>query len=195
MAQHLRNWFGSGAVDVRVLPFILAHSNAEPNPNVAAEFLYVADGEAHKNHETLLKAWQILADQGLRPSLALTLAPRDARLRQEIALATKNHGLNISDLGLLPHAQVLSLYGSARALIFPSLSESFGLPLVEARRAGLPIIASELDFVRDVCAPVETFDPKSAVSIARAVRRFLGVPEAPLDPGSPADFLQALFNQ
>lgn len=195
MARNLRNWFGNDAVDVRVLPFVLVHSSVEPHPNLAAEFLYVADGEAHKNHETLLKAWQILADQGLRPSLTLTLTPRDARLRHVVALATKNHDLNISDLGLLPHAQVLSLYGNARALIFPSLSESFGLPLVEARRAGLPIIASELDFVRDVCAPVETFDPKSAVSIARAVRRFMGVPEAPVDPRSPADFLQALFNQ
>lgn len=197
MARNLRSWYGSDAVDVRVLPFVLApaSSGAESQPKRSAEFLYVADGEAHKNHGTLLKAWQLLADEGLHPSLTLTLGPRDVRLRHEIALATKNYGLKISDLGQLPHPEVLSLYGNSRALIFPSLSESFGLPLVEARKAGLPIIAGELDFVRDVCAPVETFDPTSAVSIARAVRRFLGAPEAPLDPGSPADFLQALFNQ
>jgi hypothetical protein len=47
--------------------------------------------------------------------------------------------------------------------------------------------------VRDVCAPVQTFDPASAVSIARAVQRFLGPAEPPLEPALAADFLQALF--
>ena len=62
----------------------------------------------------------------------------------------------------------------SKALIFPSLAESFGLPLVEAQEFNKPILASELDFVRDVCSPVDTFDPKSSLSIARAVKRFLG---------------------
>ncbi len=59
------------------------------------------------------------------------------------------------------------------ALIFPSKTESLGLPLIEAASAGLPIIASELDFVRDVCVPNETFDPYSSTSISRAVKRLL----------------------
>jgi glycosyltransferase involved in cell wall biosynthesis len=49
--------------------------------------------------------------------------------------------------------------------------------LLEAASCGLPIVAAECDYVRDVVTPVETFDPESAVSIARAVRRFLGSPE------------------
>ena len=44
----------------------------------------------------------------------------------------------------------------------------------------LPIPASELDYVRDVVNPVETFDAGSAVSIARAVRRFLGCSGSPV---------------
>jgi len=63
------------------------------------------------------------------------------------------------------------------AMIFASLTESFGLPLIEATRLGLPIVAPELDYVRDVCLPAQTFDPSSALSIARAVRRFLDCPE------------------
>lgn len=68
----------------------------------------------------------------------------------------------------------MAVYSCARALIFPSFAESFGLPLLKAQSVGLPILAPELDYVRDVCEPVETFDPQSARSIARAVSRFVG---------------------
>lgn len=193
MRRNLIEWFGAGSVDVKVLPFALEIRDSQHLSKEGLEFLYVADGEAHKNHSRLVEAWRLLAEQGFRPELALTLAKRDSRLREEILRTSRDYDLRITDLGQLPHAEILSLYASARALIFPSLSESFGLPLVEASRMGVPIIASELDFVRDVCSPTETFDPKSPVSIARSVRRFLGHPETHLVPQSPSDFLTALF--
>ena len=56
--------------------------------------------------------------------------------------------------------------------------ESFGLPLLEAKFLGLPILASELDYVRDVVEPTETFDPESPVSISRAVQRFLKISQS-----------------
>ena len=61
----------------------------------------------------------------------------------------------------------------ADTMIFLSLVESFGLPLIEASKLPLHIVASELDYVRDVCVPKENFNPKSSNSIAVAVRRFL----------------------
>jgi glycosyltransferase involved in cell wall biosynthesis len=76
----------------------------------------------------------------------------------------------------MPPDEVHRLYRCAGALIFPSTAESFGLPLLEAVAAGLPILASESDYVRDIVEPVQTFDPRSAVSIMRAVSRHLGVP-------------------
>lgn len=181
---------------VRVLPFVdTLHTLPDGNPSAADwDFVYVADGEAHKNHRTLLAAWQLLARDGLHPSLALTLSPRDVTLKREIAALTDVSALRIKDLGQMPHEQVLSLYAGARAMIFPSISESFGLPLVEAMHAGLPILASELDYVRDVCSPVQTFDPTSPVSIARAVKRFLAVPEPVLPLRSPHDFLRELLS-
>jgi len=193
MERSVRQWYGKGEVDVRVLPFALPIAATERSPEPRWDFVYVADGEAHKNHTTLLKAWQLLAQEGLHPSLALTLAPRDAALAHEVESLARADGLRITNLGQLPHAQVLALYGNARAMIFPSRSESFGLPLVEARRSGLPVLASELDFVRDVCEPVQTFDPNSAVSIARAVRRFVGMPQRPVEPLTAADFLEAVM--
>lgn len=201
MRRALIQWYGAdlhGQLPaVRILPFVdtlfdAPEGNAKP---AEWDFVYVADGEAHKNHLVLLAAWRLLAQDGLHPSLALTLTPRDTALRHAVAYQSQQAGLRIVDLGQLPHARVLSLYMTAGALIFPSISESFGLPLVEASRVGLPILASELDYVRDVCTPAQTFDPASAVSIARAVKRFLKWPEPTLKLRSPQEFWQELLGQ
>jgi len=177
MAEELQRWHG-GDPAVRVLPFANLFNTVYTQEHTADgyDFVYVARGDAHKNHDFLIDAWLLLAKAGLFPSLALTLGSENRRLLDRLR---SERDIRVCNLGVLPREQVLELYQSARALIFPSTTESFGLPLLEAAATGLPIVAAELDYVRDVVTPVETFDPGSAVSIARAVRRFLGCPEAP----------------
>ncbi|MHB1200378.1 MAG: glycosyltransferase [Polaromonas sp.] len=197
MCRVLREWqvtFAS-ATEVRVLPFVDMQVDDAVSNDVSSQwdFVYVADGEAHKNHRRLLAAWQLLAQDGLHPSLAFTLSSRDAALKRELEALAVEAGLQIKDLGQMPHENILVLYANAKAMIFPSTSESFGLPLIEATHLGLPILASELDYVRDVCSPVHTFDPTSPVSIARAVKRFLGVSEPALRLRSPQEFWQELL--
>jgi len=195
MARAMQDWWGHAeTAPVRVLPF--APQSPVPATAGAAQwdFVYVADGEAHKNHRRLVEAWVLLAQQGFKPSLALTLSARDAVLNQWVLEQVRVHGLVISNLGQMGHELVWALYGGARALVFPSLGESFGLPLIEAKGLGLPILAAELDFVRDVCEPVQTFDAQSAVSIARAVRRFLQQAEMPRTPVSAGEFLTRLMD-
>lgn len=194
MARDLVRWYCRGMKKaepaVRIVPFV---SELPPEPKVTVagaewDFVYVADGEAHKNHRCLLEAWRVLAQQGLRPKLALTLGARDGGLEQLMVALRAECGAEVHNLGQMPHEQVIGLYRRTRALIFPSLGESFGLPLIEAQQLGVPIVASELDYVRDVCEPAQTFDPRSAQSIARAVKRFLQQPELPLHLHSPAEF-------
>lgn len=196
MRRALVAWHG-GDVDVRVCPFARAEtattSPADTRPGQWWDFLYVADGVAHKNHRRLLEAWRLLAEDGLRPTLALTLGQRDSALISKIDDAVRRHGLLIENLGELPHRDIMRAYHQAGALVFPSTSESFGLPLIEARQSGLPIVASERDFVRDVCSPVQTFDPDSAVSIARAVKRFLRCEETAIALKSPRQFLDEVL--
>ena len=55
------------------------------------------------------------------------------------------------------------------------------------------MLAAELDYVRDILDPVETFDPNSPVSIARAVKRYLGKEENPLPLTDAEKFLHLLF--
>ena len=68
-------------------------------------------------------------------------------------------------------------------------------PLIEAKQAGLPILASELDYVRDVLDPDQTFDPNSDISIARAVKRYLGIAEEPLPLQDANGFLDYILSK
>ena len=160
-----------------VTPFIADETKSievTNDGNSKYDFVYVSDGQPHKNHMNLLEAWRILASWGIKPRLAITLSERDTLLKTELFKLINENELFIDDLGTITHQEVFELYNAAGALIFPSKLESFGLPLIEATRCGLPIVAPELDYVRDVCVPAQTFNPESAISIARAVERFLG---------------------
>ncbi len=156
-------------------------------------FLYVASGERHKNHRTLVQAWSRLAAEGIFPRLQLTLdQARFPLLSQWIEEQVRHHGLLV-EVNAATREDVPELYRKARALVYPSGFESFGLPLIEARQAGLPVLAPELDYVRDVLDPDESFDANSARSIARAVKRFLGVDEPGLPTMGAERFMQMLW--
>lgn len=167
---------------VRVVPFVddLLHSrlDAQVDTEIAHvrdfsvySFIYPADGVGHKNHTALLAAWGLLADQGFFPRLILSLD--NAEVEQLLLRAGMERLPNVEARGHLARAALLESLSLSSALLFPSLAETFGLPLLEARAVGVPIIASERDFIRDVCIPAQTFDPTSPLSIARAVQRFL----------------------
>lgn len=186
-----------GKYPIRVLPFVsisngyvrsLMQLNSKKQPN--HDFVYVASGEPHKNHRRLIDAWCLLADTGLFPSLCLTL-DKDLfeTLWREIEMMSKRCHLNVNNMGNLSHKDIFALYKDAGAAIYPSKFESFGLPLIEARQSGLPVLASELDYVRDVLDPEQTFDPDSPASIARAVKRFMGINEKPLQLLDVAQFV------
>jgi len=167
-----------------VIPFFDVSSD-ENEKNIEAndhqkkyDFIYVASGEPQKNHFNLIEAWKILAKEGIFPSLCLTLSNRKySSLAKFIKDSCANYDLKIENVAEKKQEELKLLYKNSNALIYPSTLESFGLPLIEAKLADLPIIASELDYVRDVVDPVETFDPTSAVSISRAVKRFIKINE------------------
>ena len=190
-----------GRVPVRVLPFMMESSGYARNVTQATvekrgncKFLYVASGEPHKNHRRMIEAWRLLAEEGLFPLLRLTLdETRFSTLCFEIEEMCQHHGLKVKNMGALLLGDVLAQYKQVDALIYPSTLESFGLPLIEARQAGLPVLAAELDYVRDLLDPEQSFDPHSATSIARAVKRFMGVDELPLPLLDAKSFLDSII--
>lgn len=171
--------------DSLVMPFancaVAREAPAHAPGSPPGRFLYVATGAPHKNHERLIEAWSLLAGDGIFPELILTLPPPlPPSLSLAMERAVQGGGARIRNAGTLSAEALRQAYRDADALIFPSVMESFGLPLLEARAAGLPVLASERDYVRDLITPEEAFDPESALSIARAVRRFMKRPDAPI---------------
>jgi glycosyltransferase involved in cell wall biosynthesis len=119
-------------------------------------FFYPANLWVHKNHEVLLIAYQFYlakcADQQ-KWELVLT-GHLDERFRVLQALA--------DDLGISAHLKFLGhvseqdlarLYSSASCLVFPSLHEGFGIPIVEAMSFGLPIICGRETSIPEIAGP------------------------------------------
>lgn len=187
--------------DVHIFPFVAKPDGysrklqqEDTKTNVDYDFVYIATGEPHKNHEKLIDAWCLLAEEGIFPSICLTLDKlRFFDLCDFIEKAQRKYQLKIKNVGSLSHNNTLALLRKSAAVIYPSKLESFGLPLIEARQVGLPILASELDYVRDVLDPEETFDPESPMSIARAVKRFVKIGEKHLPLLDARKFLKSIF--
>jgi len=112
-------------VSISVLPFKFKFTDTSPDSigvsPIQYDFVYVASGETHKSHGNLLSAWCLLAEAGLKPSLALTVDGRShPLLASKIAKQRDRHGLNVVCLGKVASADIAALYKSSSALIFPS---------------------------------------------------------------------------
>jgi len=180
---------------IKQLPFFDTKDLKLKKIPIKYDFIYVADGSSHKNHQNLLKAWIILAEENIRPSIVLTLSISDNALLEEIKAKSKIYNLKIYNFTNLSRSDISNLYCSSKALIFPSFVESFGLPLLEASFLKLKILAPELDYVRDVCNPDFTFDPTSPFSIASSVKRSLNIPNLKREILSPEYFLKLISSK
>lgn len=140
--------------------------------NKKNSFIYIASEEPHKNHKNLISAWTMLAKENIFPKLSITVE-KNSNLFQDIVKSSNTYNLDIEILSNITRKDLMFKFANSGALIYPSRFESYGLPLVEAKILGIDIIASELDYVRDMVDPIETFDPESPISIARSVKRYL----------------------
>ena len=122
--------------------------------------LMVGTIEPRKNHVTMLRAFEVLWKQGSKLQLVLVGAPgwcSDALL--ERIESHQERGLRLHWLRSQSDAQLYALYTRARALVFPSLDEGFGLPLAEAAHLGCAVLASDLPVLREVGGHWPTYLP------------------------------------
>jgi len=136
--------------------------------------LTVSAKRPHKNLTTLLDALALI-DRERRPVLVLPGYPteHEQELREQAsALGLDDH---VRFLGWVGGAELEGLYASAACFVFPSLSEGFGLPVLEAMSRGVPVACSNLGAVAEVAGDAaRQFDPRSPREIAAAVTRLLG---------------------
>ena len=131
-------------------------------------FFYPASYYQHKNHKKLIEAFNLLCqDASLSCKLLLTLQINQLK---KISKINQPH---IVCLGKLEYENIIELYDYIDYLIYPSLYESYGLPLIEASTKNVKIIASDLDYVYEVCKPCLTFDPLSINDILMKIKSLL----------------------
>ncbi|MEM9736206.1 MAG: glycosyltransferase, partial [Pseudomonadota bacterium] len=115
--------------------------------------------EPRKNHALLLDIWARFWEQGRR-DIHLHVVGRRGWRNEEVFAALDRapmRGVTVHEHGDMSDGEVAGLLAGARALLFPSLAEGFGLPLAEALALGTPVIASDLPALREVGGPVPTF--------------------------------------
>ena len=122
-------------------------------------FFYPASFEPHKNHKILFDVFRNLSKNSFNNiKLLVTINANE--------IPKKYRKINqIIFLGNQNQSTIYNIYKIVDFLIFPSINESLGLPLIEAKLHNLPIIASNLDYVYDVCSPKYTFNPYSKEDI------------------------------
>lgn len=141
---------------------------------LSEEFMvYPAAAWPHKNHKGLLQAIKLLRETGrFVGDLVLTgvSVTGDSSVKNEI------HALGLEQqvrvLGYLPYEELPVLYNAARLLVFPSLFEGFGIPVVEAMASGCPVACSNRTSLPEIVGDAAVmFDPGSIEDIADAVTR------------------------
>ena len=145
----------------------------------APYFLYTGVWRNHKNILGLLEAFSLLRTQGLDASLVITGKP-DPYYPEVLDYIKKNHLEDrVKTVGLVEEQDLLSLYASARAYVFPSFYEGFGMPPLEAMAMGVPVAASNTSCIPEVCADAaEFFSPSDPSEMASVMGRIFS--DAPL---------------
>ncbi len=183
----------SGAV--RVLPHcvppslaVTAGGRSKKVPPVVLTVARLDARNRYKGVDTLLRAWQRV-HQRLR--LAELVVVGDGSDRKRLEDLTRSLGLveTVRFAGRVSDEELAELYGSAVAFALPArvsmgsrpMGEGFGIVLVEAAAAGLPVIAGDVGPVPEVVVDGETgilVDPEEGTAVADAIIRLLEDPEA-----------------
>lgn len=130
------------------------------------DYCFIGDYTSAKGHEYLIKAWIKLHQMGIYPCLHLTVSEP---IFLPVIKDAQGKGVKIINHGKVPFSEIVKIYNSCKAIVYPSLNESLGLGIVEGVEAGCDIIGSDLPFLHSVCRPSRTFMPCDSNSIAEAI--------------------------
>lgn len=166
------------ALPVHVLPLasslgtLGSESPAVPGSNEAPFFLCVATLEPRKNHALILDAFDCLWHAG--DTAQLMLVGGEGWCNDAVLKRIREHpeiGRRLQWLSDINDAQLVSLYQRAAALIYVPDDEGFGIPVLEARQLGCPVIASDIAPLREAGGTWPRYLPPNDVdALIAAVR-------------------------
>ena len=141
--------------------------------------LYMGSAEPHKNLPRLIHAFRLVANS--YHDLRLYLGgrwPEKDRLRIQELIAMLHLEERVSLLGYVDPEDKPSALANALAVVFLSLAEGFGLPVLEGMASGVPVVASNIPVFREVAENAALLvDPEDVERIAQGLETVLGSPD------------------
>lgn len=142
---------------------------------------YPAIYTEYKNLSTLLRSLLMLLEEGWQLRLITSADPVADKLaltpikQEDIQLIEAMRRKNCLELtGIVPSEQIAERYSQVDVLVYPSVIESFGHPLVEAMANGLPVIAAKTGINQEVCDTAALyFDKFNAADCAEKIRQVM----------------------
>lgn len=133
-----------------------------------SEFLlFVGASEPRKNLPALIDAMALIHEKRIKVPLVIVGRPGSGHAALLDRIAARGMTDQVKLPGYLPDAEVRNLYHAASALVFPSLCEGFGLPLLEAMAAGLPAAVSRSGALPEIGGDSAVyFDPENTSEMA-----------------------------
>jgi glycosyltransferase involved in cell wall biosynthesis len=183
MARRMARVWGVPESRFRVVPngpsaFLRGEAPApEAPPAGVRRVLVPGEPKPAKNLEIVPAVAAALSRRGVADvELVLTVSPEPTAWTAGLdrAFARDASGVPVRRIGQVPHADLGPLYRSAAVVLLPSLVESFSATCVEAMHFGVPLVASDRDFARDVCGDAAIYaEPTDPEAIAAALARAL----------------------
>jgi glycosyltransferase involved in cell wall biosynthesis len=153
-----------GKPPIRVAPLGLDLPRPQSPPAAASPyFVCIATIEPRKNHRLLIEVWRRLAARGGAAPRLVLIGRRGRRSGVVVAALERPEPLRhlVDEHNALPDAAVAGLVAGAKALVYPSFAEGFGLPVAEALALGVPVLCSDLPELRELGGDVpEYLDPR-----------------------------------
>ncbi len=145
-----------------------------PLANDQPYILYVGGGDEHKNIGTLVAAYDILSEK-LKKKYKIKFVGKN--LHDVVPDLAKKNNINYKNFVFVSDAndsELVSIYQGADLFVYPSRSEGFGIPPLEAMACGVPVISSYAASLPEVIGFKEAlFDPENTQELSRLITKVL----------------------
>ena len=134
--------------------------------------LFVSSLWPYKNCDGLLRAWALARGELGDRQLAIVGAGRDEKYLASLHVLADELGItqDVVFVGGVPLERTVDFYRAADVFVYPSLNETFGLPILEAMACGCPVVTSDTSAMPETAGQAAVLaDPKDPASIARAI--------------------------
>jgi glycosyltransferase involved in cell wall biosynthesis len=139
--------------------------------------LFVSSLWPYKNCDGLLRAWALARHELGNRQLVVVGSARDQEYLASLRSLAGELGIteDVVFTGGVPLEETVTFYRAADAFVYPSLNETFGLPILEAMACGCPVVTSDTSAMPETAGGAAVLsDPKDPASIARAIAEAVG---------------------